>query len=104
MIERNLEKENASPDELQRNAEWKLRGFINAVNCPKLKGRITRDMAGIQYVETDSKEDGKRLIPCLGFTRIEGGLVGDWVEMTYKVHQQKNMAMWIGRLVKRSGE
>jgi hypothetical protein len=80
---------------------FESQGFIKAVNCPSLRGRIITDRGGIQYVETDSKEEGKRLIPCLGKTRIAGGEIGDFVEMTYMVHKQEMMCMWTGKLIEK---
>lgn len=97
--EKNLEYENATMEERARHDHWKMHGYIPAQQCAKLKGRITSIAHGIQNVETDSKEEGKRLIPCLGFTWIEGGEVGDYVELEYMVHLSKNTAMWTGKLV-----
>ena len=99
--ERNLEYENATKEERERYLQWKMVGYIPAQNCPKLKGRIIKVAGGVQNVETDSKEEGKRIIPCLGFTWIEGGEVGDWVEMEYMVHVHKNVAMWTGRITEK---
>jgi hypothetical protein len=108
MIEKNLEYENASPEEKARHDEWKKRiamqGFIPAVNVPELKGRVMLNRNGVQVIETDSKEEGKRIIHALGFTYIEGANVGDHVRLSYQVHLHRNVAMWIGRLVRRSGE
>ena len=99
MAEKNLEAENASPAEQQRNAFWEMHGYIKAQNCAKLRGRIISDRFGTQAVETDSKEEGKRIIHCLGLTYIQNGKVGDWVELEYRVHALKNVCMWVGRLI-----
>lgn len=86
---------------------FESKGFMDAVNVPRLKGRIITFRNGIQYVETDSKEEGKRLIPCLEFTLIYRdeekkvpAQVGDWVEMVYMVHKEQLVCMWTGKIVR----
>ncbi len=91
---------------------FESKGFIDAMNVPKLKGRIITFQNDIQYVETDSKEEGKRLIACLGFTlifrdpetKLEPAQVGDYVEMKYMVHKTQLTMMWTGTFVKKAGE
>jgi hypothetical protein len=101
ITEKNVEYENASPAERARHDYWKSFGYIPAQNCAKLKGRIIQISNGIQSIQTDSKEEGKRIIPQLGFTWIAGGEVGDYVELEYKVHMTKNVAMWTGRIIEK---
>jgi hypothetical protein len=49
----------------------------------KLRGRIINDKNGYQAIMTESKEVEKRLIHCLGFSRIPNATTGDFVELTY---------------------
>lgn len=65
---------------------------------PRLKGRIVQDSAGIQSIKTESNEEGKAIICCLGITRINDGRIGDEVELTYMASRQNGM--WFGRVVK----
>ena len=101
MIEKNLEAENASKEERERDHLWRIQGYVKAQNCPKLKGRIISDKFGVQAIETDSKEEGKRIIHCLGMTYLTGGQVGDKVELEYRVHALHNVHMWVGRLIEK---
>ena len=101
-VEKNTEADHATKEELLRQAQWEIQGWKPAINCPKLKGRIISVKMGVQAVETDSKENGKRILHCLGQTYLNGGEVGDWVEMEYKVHVMKNTCMWVGRITEKA--
>ena len=73
--------------------------YIKVKKVPKLKGRIVKFDAGVQVVETDSKEEGKRFIHLAGIMAVPGAKVGDWIELEYKVHKNMNMMCWMGRRV-----
>ncbi len=102
--ERYLEAENAT-EEQKRIQEIVRQRMIEAeyktTKVPKLKGRIINDSHGIQAIQTDSKEEGKKIIHALGFTRVPNAKVGDYVVCEYRVSIKRNMAMWICKKVDR---
>lgn len=69
-------------------------------DAPKLRGRITyhNPQRHLQVVETDSREEYKRVVHLIGPTYLKGAVVGNKVELTYKVEYNNGVpfGVWTG--------
>jgi len=70
---------------------------------PKLRGRITyhNPQRNLQVVETDSRETYKQVIHLIGPTYLKGAVVGNKVELAYKVEWNNGVpfGVWTGRRI-----
>jgi hypothetical protein len=75
--------------------------IIDKSKIPTLRGVVISDSHGIQAVQTESREQGKQIIHCLGVTRIPHATVGDNVRLWYRIVQNGGSiaGMWFGRKV-----